>query len=457
MSAIATSAPARASVSASARPSPREPPVTSATRPERSISSAIARDPMRRRLVEGAGATDRAVEERRARLVRRHLLTPAARVALGRSRSADALVRAALDRRRDGVPLGARAVERRRPGRHRARALRGSHGRAHARHAPDALRRAAGARGRSSQPACTDDDGRARAAPGSRAGSPRPGGIDDAGAWLADARGDRAGGSRGRAARRRRRRSSATSPLLATKIQVGAGTWDDPAERRLAGPPAARDGRDARSRPATRHLEQRPVPLGPDRRPGSARSEPLPTVADARAELVRRWLARLRPGDRDRPALVDGLDGPAIRAALAAVRCRRGRPRRGARASCSPTISSAIEPPGAVGRAAARRSITTTMGWKERDWYLGAHGPTLFDRNGNAGPTVWWDGRVVGGWSQRRDGEIVYRLLEDVGSEAERAVAAGGGAHRGLDGRSADQPRLPAAVPARAGRSERSE
>src|SRR5882724_11955116 len=38
MSAITTSAPARASVSASARPSPREPPVTSATRPERSIS-----------------------------------------------------------------------------------------------------------------------------------------------------------------------------------------------------------------------------------------------------------------------------------------------------------------------------------------------------------------------------------------------------------------------------------
>src|SRR3989304_3222078 len=41
MSAITTSAPARASVSASARPSPRDPPVTSATRPDRSISSAI--------------------------------------------------------------------------------------------------------------------------------------------------------------------------------------------------------------------------------------------------------------------------------------------------------------------------------------------------------------------------------------------------------------------------------
>src|SRR5919204_3178979 len=37
MSAMATSAPARASVNASARPSPRDPPVTSATCPVRSI------------------------------------------------------------------------------------------------------------------------------------------------------------------------------------------------------------------------------------------------------------------------------------------------------------------------------------------------------------------------------------------------------------------------------------
>ena len=60
----------------------------------------------------------------------------------------------------------------------------------------------------------------------------------------------------------------------------------------------------------------------------------------------------------------------------------------------------------------------TTMGWKERAWYLGDHGPRLFDRNGNAGPTVWWEGRVVGGWSQRRDGTVAHALLEDVGSEA---------------------------------------
>ena len=66
----------------------------------------------------------------------------------------------------------------------------------------------------------------------------------------------------------------------------------------------------------------------------------------------------------------------------------------------------------------------TTMGWKERDWYLGPHRDALFDRNGNAGPTVWWHGRVVGGWAQRADGEIVVRLLDDVGADAQAAIAA---------------------------------
>jgi hypothetical protein len=66
----------------------------------------------------------------------------------------------------------------------------------------------------------------------------------------------------------------------------------------------------------------------------------------------------------------------------------------------------------------------TVMGWKERDWYLGEHAPALFDRNGNAGPTVWWNGRVVGGWAGRKTGEVVFRLLEDVGADAERVIDA---------------------------------
>jgi hypothetical protein len=77
----------------------------------------------------------------------------------------------------------------------------------------------------------------------------------------------------------------------------------------------------------------------------------------------------------------------------------------------------------------------TTMGWKQRDWYLSDHGVQLFDVNGNAGPTVWSDGRVVGGWAQRQSGEIVVELLEDVGTEsADRIQAEAGALEQWLSG-----------------------
>jgi hypothetical protein len=68
------------------------------------------------------------------------------------------------------------------------------------------------------------------------------------------------------------------------------------------------------------------------------------------------------------------------------------------------------------------------MGWKHRDFCLGAHRERLYDVNGNAGPTVWADGRVVGGWAQRDEGEVVVQLLDDVGRQTaalidERAAA----------------------------------
>jgi hypothetical protein len=60
----------------------------------------------------------------------------------------------------------------------------------------------------------------------------------------------------------------------------------------------------------------------------------------------------------------------------------------------------------------------TTMGWKERDWYLGQHKARLFDSAGNAGSSAWWDGRIVGGWHQPDGGDVVLDLWEDVGSDA---------------------------------------
>jgi hypothetical protein len=66
----------------------------------------------------------------------------------------------------------------------------------------------------------------------------------------------------------------------------------------------------------------------------------------------------------------------------------------------------------------------TTMGWKERGWYLGDYTNALFDRNGNAGPTVWSNGRVVGGWAQQPDGRVVLELLEPVNGKARAMIDA---------------------------------
>ena len=66
----------------------------------------------------------------------------------------------------------------------------------------------------------------------------------------------------------------------------------------------------------------------------------------------------------------------------------------------------------------------TSMGWRNKDWYLGEYRSVLFDRNGNAGPSVWWAGRIVGGWAQLASGEVVFRLFEDNGVEASEAISA---------------------------------
>jgi Winged helix DNA-binding domain len=64
----------------------------------------------------------------------------------------------------------------------------------------------------------------------------------------------------------------------------------------------------------------------------------------------------------------------------------------------------------------------TTMGWTEREWYLAPYKAQLFDTAGNAGPTVWWEGRIVGGWRQTESGDVDLQLLEDIGEEGRRAL-----------------------------------
>lgn len=64
----------------------------------------------------------------------------------------------------------------------------------------------------------------------------------------------------------------------------------------------------------------------------------------------------------------------------------------------------------------------TVMGWQARDWYLGPHAGQLFDRTGNAGPTVWWNGRAVGAWTQDAEGRVQLTYVDDPGTGARKVL-----------------------------------
>ena len=149
----------------------------------------------------------------------------------------------------------------------------------------------------------------------------------------------------------------------------------------------------------------------------------------ARAELVRRWLAAFGPGTTEDIAWWTKWTKAHVRAALAAVgavevSADTGDDDKAAAWVLADDLDDTPDPDEPVALLPALDS--TVMGWRDRGWYLGPHGPTLFDRNGNAGPTVWVGGRAVGAWSQRDGGEVVTAVLEPVAAEtAERiAVAA---------------------------------
>ena len=148
-----------------------------------------------------------------------------------------------------------------------------------------------------------------------------------------------------------------------------------------------------------------------------------PPVDEARAELVRRWLRTFGPGTRNDVRWWTGWTVAATRQALDAVEAVEVDLDGGGDGYA---LSDDLDPvePLEPWVALLPALDATTMGWTDRDWYLGPHRPRLFDTNGNAGPTIWVDGRIVGGWAQLRSGEIVPFLLEDVGDETRESIDA---------------------------------
>jgi hypothetical protein len=140
----------------------------------------------------------------------------------------------------------------------------------------------------------------------------------------------------------------------------------------------------------------------------------------ARVELVRRWLATYGPATIADLKWWTGLTLGQVRRALAIIETEVVELESGMGLALAGDLDAAgTEEPWV---ALLPALDPTVMGWAERSWYLGDHERALFDRSGNAGPTVWCDGRIVGGWAQRKDGTVVTHLLEDVGTEARAAI-----------------------------------
>jgi hypothetical protein len=201
-------------------------------------------------------------------------------------------------------------------------------------------------------------------------------------------------------------------PVLATKLRYGSGKWtaESAITTRIVFLLAA-EGEIVRGRPRGSWMsgQYRWVPTD------SWLGAPLPAIAtaDASARLLRAWLAAFGPGTMADIRWWTGWSAKQTNTALDALDVEEV-------ALDGDATGFVLADDVAAVRAHPRWVAflpdldATTMGWKERDWYLGPHGPALFDRNGNAGPTVWADGRVVGGWGQRENGDVVYRLLERV-------------------------------------------
>ncbi|KAA1425657.1 winged helix DNA-binding domain-containing protein [Nocardioides antri] len=150
------------------------------------------------------------------------------------------------------------------------------------------------------------------------------------------------------------------------------------------------------------------------------------------AELVGRWLATFGPGTEADIVWWLGATKTIVRRALADVGAVEVTldPSTGPGGPGGGTgwvLPDDVEPVGPVEPWAALLPTLdpTVMGWKERRFYLDpADTPYLFDTNGNAGTTAWWDGRIVGCWVQDDDAVVHLVLRDDVGAEATAALQA---------------------------------
>lgn len=213
----------------------------------------------------------------------------------------------------------------------------------------------------------------------------------------------------------------AADPLLATRVDIGTGskyaTQQSLASRLLT--VMSVEGSVVRTRPEGAWNSYRYR--------WAARGTWLPTPvtqpdeAEARARVARRWLERFGPALPEDLQWWTGWTKGHTRAALATVDTAEVELEEGTGLVLADDLAPTPEPAPWVALLPALDP--TTMGWRHRGWYLGPHAERVFDDVGNAGPTIWHDGRIVGGWAIRDDGTVATRLFTDVGREATDAIA----------------------------------
>jgi hypothetical protein len=211
------------------------------------------------------------------------------------------------------------------------------------------------------------------------------------------------------------------APIVDARMRVGgAGRWatDAPVGPRLLTILSAA-GLAVRGRNRGGWNISRPLWTSMERWLGS--SLVLPTATVGIAQMTRAWLYTFGPGTANDLKWWLGVRTTDVKRALAeieAVEVDLG-------GSTGYLLPDDLDPVAGVEPWVALLPALdpTTMGWADRDWYLGPHRRLLFDNNGNAGPTVWSDGRVVGGWHQESSGKVVLDIVERISSSARIRLA----------------------------------
>ena len=153
--------------------------------------------------------------------------------------------------------------------------------------------------------------------------------------------------------------------------------------------------------------------------------EGLPPVDIARAQrdLAGRWLARFGPATTEDLQWWTGWNKNTTRRALQDLTIEEVDLHGQAGIVLASPAGEAADEAAATPTATLLPALDPTpMGWKTRDWFLGIDRDHVFDRAGNIGPTLWWNGEIIGAWAVAPNGELRTKVIADRGAEAHAAI-----------------------------------